>query len=71
LEGFAEHLPWKRIPDSIAKTSREADHGGKEPITNSSQMLTYYESHLVFTTQGAADESLNGDDGNDVIMKSS
>jgi hypothetical protein len=55
---------------TIAKIFREADYSGRKPVTNSSQMLTYYESHLVFTTQGAADEPLNGDDGTDVVMKS-
>ena len=33
---------------------------------NTSQMLEYYESHLVFTEN--VDEPLNGDDTNDTVM---
>jgi hypothetical protein len=69
LEGFAEHALEAHVC-TIAKIFRDADYSGWKPATNSSQMLTYYESHLVFTTQGAADKPLNGDDGTHVVMKS-
>jgi len=36
-------------------------------FTNASQMLQYYESHLVFTHTG--DEALNGDDDGNDMMK--
>lgn len=36
-------------------------------LTDVLQMLEYYESHLVFTNN--ADDTLNGDEGDDVVMK--